>query len=112
MNEMKMKMKINLFLLFKKAASYMSDTLDDILSLQRIEEGKFDLEMKPMSVRALLCKLHSIFKCGLSAKKAFLEVAISPKVPAYVMGDACRLEHVIANLVSNAIKFSPASGLI
>lgn len=90
----------------------MSDTLDDILSLQKIEEGKFELEMKPMSVRVILSKLHSVFKCGLSAKKAFLEIAISSRVPAIMMGDACRLEHVIANLVSNAIKFSPSGSTI
>jgi CheY-like chemotaxis protein len=89
-----------------EAVSFMSETLDDILSLQKIEEGKFELNMGPVSIRAVLQKLESVFKGGLSSKGLTLLVDVAQDFPSYILGDRNRLEHVAANLLSNAIKFT------
>ncbi len=83
-----------------EAAMFMAETLDDILSLQKIEEGKFELSMAPVSIRAVILKLESVFKGGLRSKGLTLEVYVAQDFPAYFLGDRNRLEHVAANLMS------------
>lgn len=90
----------------------MSETLDDILSLQKIEEGKFDLNLSPVSIRILVQKLESLFKGGLSSKGLTLQSHVARDFPVYFLGDRNRLEHVAANFLSNAIKFSKENTLI
>ena len=94
------------------ATLYMADTLNNILSMQKIEEGKFELVMAPFSVIDMLDTVRLTVHGMMLEKELQLEVNVAKDVPCSVVGDRYRLEHILANLLSNAAKFSPARGLI
>jgi signal transduction histidine kinase len=92
----------------KEAAYFMRDTLNYVLSMQKIEEGKLELEMVPFSMPSVISKVVATFQGGVTSKKISLDIDISPFYPKNpIVGDKHRIEHVISNLLSNAIKFSP-----
>ena len=99
-------------LMMKEATSFMSNTLNDVLNMQRIEEGKLELTMKPFSISNCLETVKLTFRGPSSSKQISIEVIINGNVPRLLMGDSFRLEHVVANFLSNALKFSPAGTTI
>jgi PAS domain S-box-containing protein len=80
--------------------------LNDILDYSRIESGQMELEWQPLrlqevvdhSVRLLAPKAHE--------KGVALAVEIDPTLPALILGDRTRLQQVLVNLISNAVKFT------
>ena len=86
--------------------------IDDILDFSKIEAGKLELDPTDVDLR------HAVERaCGMLAARAHkkgleLVVAVDPGVPALVRADAARLRQVIANLVLNAIKFTPAGEIV
>lgn len=91
------------------ATRFMSDTLNDVLSMQKIEDGKMDLIMKAFSMASLLKAATFAVKGCADAKNITISVESELDLPmergSYI-GDRFRLEHVIVNFLSNAIKFS------
>lgn len=94
-------------LMMRSASEFMSDTLDNVLSLQKIEEGKFELELISFSFQQIILRVFATFRGAVLKKNISLSYIILPSVPLRVIGDVHRIEHVISNLLSNAIKFSP-----
>lgn len=94
--------------MMKTASEFMSDTLDNVLNMHRIEEGKFTLEMAPFSLKDSIEKMFCAFRGSVVKKNISLLLKLSPNFPSLI-GDSHRIEHVIGNLLSNAIKFSPCN---
>ena len=94
------------------AADFMSETLNNILSMQKIEEGKMELTFVPFSISSSITKIFSAMSGAAIAKSLKIEKHIAAEVPELLVGDVYRVEHVISNLLSNAIKFSPTNGAI
>jgi len=84
---------------------------NDILDLARMKAGKMDYAIKPLDVGALAQKVADFF--GLTARKRGTVLQSSVPVGLAVLGDGEKLERVLANLLSNALKFVPQEkGLI
>jgi signal transduction histidine kinase/ActR/RegA family two-component response regulator len=87
-----------------RQASHMARLVDDLLDVGRVMTGKIVLERQPVdlgdSVKACVAGITS----GQRAKGR-VEVTVEP---IWVNADPVRLEQIIANLVSNALRFSPA----
>ena len=80
--------------------------INDILDFSKIEAGNLALERRPFSLSELLRRSERMFE-PLARKKALtFRVGVAPDLPDLVVGDAHRIEQVLANLVSNAIKFT------
>eukprot|EP01035_Chromulina_nebulosa_P028135 gene28135-biopygen17998 len=94
------------------AADFMTEMLNNISSMQKIEEGKIELTFSPFSIGKSIYKICSALAGSVVAKNLLIEKNISADVPALLVGDVYRVEHVISNLLSNAIKFSPDGGTI
>ena len=59
----------------------MSDTLNDVLSMQKIEEGKLELDLTPFSIRESIMRVCSTFKGAALAKQILLEMKIPKNIP-------------------------------
>ena len=94
------------------AADFMGETLNNILSMQKIEEGKMELTFAPFNISDSIAKIISAMSGAAMAKCLQVEKHIAAEVPQRLVGDVFRVEHVISNLLSNAIKFSPTNGAI
>ncbi|RYZ70288.1 MAG: hypothetical protein EOP05_13520, partial [Proteobacteria bacterium] len=90
----------------RQNGSHLMHIIDDILNLAKVESGKFQLEMKETELPVLLSNLQSL--AHESAKKKGLQFSFScgTKLPTKFTTDPTRLNQILMNLVSNAIKFT------
>jgi signal transduction histidine kinase/ActR/RegA family two-component response regulator len=80
--------------------------IDDILDFSKIEVGKLEIHPQPCSVARVVEAVHDTFEHAASGKGVLLTRRIDPALgPAHLV-DPSRLRQILANLVSNAIKFT------
>ncbi|MEJ7138494.1 response regulator [Amphibiibacter pelophylacis] len=80
--------------------------LDNILDFSKAEAGKMELDVRPLSLDALMRDLSVIYSASMSNPQVEMLFDIAPDVPAWVLGDGMRLQQVLVNLGGNAIKFT------
>ena len=103
---------LELLTMMKGASVFMADTLNEVLSMQKIEEGKLELELLPFNIGASLSKVLNTCHGAILTKHIQVAWTIASDVPVSLIGDRYRVEHVLSNLLNNAIKFSPQNGKI
>jgi PAS domain S-box-containing protein len=80
--------------------------LDDILDFSKIEAGKLDLEKVNFNLKELLERMSSIINVKSNEKDISFSLQVPDSIPEHLRGDALRLEQVLLNLTSNAVKFT------
>ena len=80
--------------------------IDEILDLSRIESGKMDIEVQTVALGEITNDLKAIFVPLAKEKKINFTIDISDNTPAFFETDKMRLEQILKNLISNAIKFT------
>ncbi|WP_256757574.1 response regulator [Cohnella sp. WQ 127256] len=80
--------------------------LNDILDFSKFEADKLTLEQLPFRVEESLNRLGGIFSVLLGTKNIDFIIHLDPQVPDWLIGDPTRLEQVLLNLGTNAIKFT------
>ena len=93
------------------ATEFMSDTLNNVLNMHKIEEGKLELEFAPFSIMEVVEKSLSALHGAIVGRNINIKQSVPEDLPYLVNGDRFRVIHVMSNLLSNAIKFSPESGV-
>ncbi len=96
----------------KKSSETLLNILNDILDLSKIEAGKFELKKIPIKLKSTLEKLYALFSQQAQAKDINLYYHMDKNLPEKAMVDETRLLQVLANLTSNAIKFTDGEGSI
>lgn len=86
--------------------------INDILDLSKIEAGRLDIESRPFEVRPMVAHSVSLYSGRAREKSVVLRSEIDPAVPGLVAGDSHRLEQVLNNLVSNALKFTDGGEVV
>jgi two-component system sensor histidine kinase/response regulator len=92
----------------KSASTNLLSLINDILDFSKIEAGKLALENTAFSLRTSLETVRSLVALPALEKGLELQFVIDPSTPDGLIGDPLRLNQVIINLVSNAIKFTAA----
>jgi signal transduction histidine kinase/DNA-binding response OmpR family regulator/CHASE3 domain sensor protein len=80
--------------------------IDEILDLSKIEAGKMDLELNMAAVHDICSGLESLFAPIAREKDLAFNVNILADAPALIETDRMRLEQILKNLLSNALKFT------
>lgn len=80
--------------------------LNDILDFSKIEADKITLECTNLSLETILTTVNEIVRKQVNDKGIELIIYIDHKLPSLFKGDPVRLQQIILNLVSNAIKFT------
>jgi PAS domain S-box-containing protein len=90
---------------------WQAKLIDDLLDVSRIISGKMQLERQPVDLVGVVGAALEALRRDAEAKGVALDIVLEPGA-AIVNGDPVRLAQVVANLVSNAIKFTPAGGRV
>jgi len=93
------------------AGDSLLEILDDILDFSKLEAGRLSLETIAFSSQTLVDSALSIIGPRAAAKNLEIRNEIEPTVPPVLVGDAGRIRQVLLNLISNAIKFTPAGAI-
>lgn len=93
------------------AASSLLALVNNVLDFSKIEVGRLELENIDFDVRRTVSNVMDLFRYEVDTKQLALECLIADNVPQIVRGDPTRVRQVLANLVSNAIKFSDVGNI-
>lgn len=80
--------------------------INDILDLSKIEAGKIDFELAPVSLKQLVNDIGQIFALKIQEKNLTYISEVSDHIPEYINLDESRIRQLLVNLVGNAIKFT------
>jgi signal transduction histidine kinase len=94
----------------ERNAQAQAKLVEDILDVARGMVGNVRLELTPLDLAAVVHRGVDAIAPAASAKRIQVEVEATTAVP--VVGDAVRLQQVVWNLVSNAVKFTPSGGRV
>jgi signal transduction histidine kinase/ActR/RegA family two-component response regulator len=95
----------------ERNATAQARMIDDMLDMARIAAGKLRLEMRPVDVVKVVLAAVDVVMPTAHAKRVTVRTNLDSRTPN-VMGDQDRLQQVIWNLLSNALKFTDAGGSI
>ncbi len=82
--------------------------INDILDFSKLEAGKLQIDQQKFDLAQLLATICSLFESRADEKQLCLSLVVEDTVPVDVLGDALRLQQILTNLISNAIKFTDA----
>jgi signal transduction histidine kinase/CheY-like chemotaxis protein/HPt (histidine-containing phosphotransfer) domain-containing protein len=80
--------------------------IDDILDFSKIEAGKLEVRPEVASIARLVGNVAAIYSGNASSKALVLKAHVDPRISPAVHVDPLRLQQILNNLVSNAIKFT------
>jgi hypothetical protein len=81
------------------------ELIDEILDLSKIEAGKMELNNTDVIINDVVTNMHNLFNVVAKEKKISFRI-ITKEVPLFIKSDQVRLEQILKNLISNAIKFT------
>jgi len=90
--------------------SRLTELTNQLLALCREEAGFLQAGSVPLQLDVLVSESVKLFKAASTAKRLTLQVDLTADI--HVVGDAARLRQVLCNLIDNAIKYTPAEGVI
>jgi len=88
------------------AGKNLSDLINDILSLSKMEAGKLEINRKPVLLKSLFNEIYRLFRIKLKTKNLEFFIELPENDTGALALDEMRLRQVIINLVGNALKFT------
>ena len=94
------------------SSRHLLSLINDVLDMSRIESGRVKIEEKEVHLPDVLHDLRTIIQSNIAAKQQDLYIDTQDIVHEDIITDKLRLNQVLLNIVSNAIKFTPVGGTI
>jgi PAS domain S-box-containing protein len=82
--------------------------IDDILEFSKVEAGRLDIQAETASIADVVAAVRNIYTSIASSKGLLLEHSVDARISPALVVDALRLQQILNNLVSNALKFTSA----
>jgi PAS domain S-box-containing protein len=95
----------------ERNAKLQAQLIEDLLDLSRIMQGKLSLTAVPVNLASVIAAALETVHLAAAAKHIQMTLDLAPNI-APVSGDATRLQQVIWNLLTNAVKFTPNGGQV
>lgn len=97
--------------IIQKHAQHLENLVDDLLSLSAIESKEVIFNFEKTEIEPLLQTTVSLYKEQIRQRQQLIFINVAPNLPV-IFVDQFRLGQVFANLLNNAIKFTPTGGTI
>ena len=93
-------------------SAYLLSLVNDVLDMSRLDSGRVELEMLPFDMRLVASELRSMFEKQAADKGLTYTVEMEGCDDVFLVGDAMRLNQIIVNFISNALKFTDKGGQV
>lgn len=97
--------------IIKQSGEFLLGLIVDILDIAKIEAGKMTVSREPVDLGAIAREVEARLSLAAARKGLWLRVE-TPAEPTIIQGDRLRLLQIVQNLVSNAVKFTGAGGVL
>jgi PAS domain S-box-containing protein len=97
-------------LTIERNAKLQSQLIEDLLDISRIMQGKLSLKVAPVDLTFVISAAIETVRLAAQAKNINLQIDLEQTAP--ISGDTARLQQVVWNLLTNAVKFTPANGQV
>ncbi len=94
-----------------ESGSHIISLVNDLLDLAKIEAGKLDLSFNSVNLNEVVSTAVSLMQPQANQNRVIIRTSVAPRMPN-VVGDLRSLKQIALNLVSNAVKYTPAGGQI
>ena len=96
----------------KTSGETLSEVINDILDISKIEEGKMTLSYENVELIRLIRGIYHINKGAADLKNLKFNYSLSKDLPKVLKMDRTKLKQILMNLISNAIKYTPTDGKV
>lgn len=103
--------QLNYIQLVEKSGQHLLQLINEILDLSKIEAGKVDLNLSPVSIHSLATECLTMIQPRADKKRIALSLELDYRVSNALL-DERRIRQVMINLLSNAVKFTPEGGQV
>lgn len=86
--------------------------ITDILDISKIEAGKVEIHLEQTVSERIFSDMDGLFRAQMSKKEINFKTSISDDCPRNVYTDVGKLEQILKNFLSNALKFTPSGGTV
>ncbi|MDD3615061.1 MAG: response regulator [Lachnospiraceae bacterium] len=93
------------------SSDYMLNLVNDILDMEKLEDGSVELLKEPYEYKDFLTSLQTMFTAQCEQKKISIHFA-EPKINPVILTDRTRLNQIFSNILSNALKYTQTGGKI
>ena len=96
----------------EKASSHLMGVINDILDMSKIEANKLELAPTEFAFEEMVMRVANVAGVHVGEKRQRFSIQLDPDIPLFIIADEQRLAQVLANLLSNAAKFTPKGGRV
>ncbi|HOB75724.1 MAG TPA: MASE3 domain-containing protein [Phycisphaerae bacterium] len=96
--------------MIRRNAELEAHLIDDLLDINRIAQGKIELDKRPLELGDVIRQAVEVCKPETAARALSFDFDLGPASRCWIEADAARLQQVFWNLLKNAIKFTPPGG--
>ena len=93
------------------SSSHLSNIINDVLEMSRMESGKTEIKREPLHLKAVAEECVELLLLRAKENHIELVVTVDPALPATLIGDEFRVRQILINLLSNAVKFTTEGGV-
>ncbi|RVT77577.1 response regulator [Flavobacterium sufflavum] len=86
--------------------------ITDILDISKIEAGKVEIYPENTITERIFSDMDGLFRAQMEKKKIHFETKITEKCPRKIYSDVGKIEQILKNFLSNALKFTPDGGTV
>ncbi len=94
------------------SSKHLLSLINDVLDMSKIESGKMEIRNETFELDMLLQNIDNIFSIQAEMRGIEFRTVVNGKIYSPLTGDPLRLDQIISNLISNALKFTPKNGSI
>jgi signal transduction histidine kinase/DNA-binding response OmpR family regulator/HPt (histidine-containing phosphotransfer) domain-containing protein len=95
----------------KASAEHLRRVSEEVLSFSALEYGQLSIEEKTFALAALVEGVADLYRVSARQRGNTLALHVAPEATRSVVGDANKIETIVGNFVSNAIKYAPATAI-
>ena len=93
-------------------SNHLMSLINDVLDMSRLNSGHVELEHTPFDLRLIAAELHDMFGTQAQDKGIDFRTELDDCEHVFLLGDRMRLNQVVVNFVSNAVKFTESGGSV